>query len=89
MRKNVLRIGGWAMAVGGIAASAAAHALFFIALTAAQPAPAQYLGRLAAPQQQLMQQSPRQLAADAPALQKVAAAQPPQPEHLHKGLTTC
>jgi len=54
--------------------------MFFLALSAGQPAPAQYLGQLVAQ---------RQLAADAPGLQKVAAAQLPRPEHLHKGLTTC
>ena len=86
---------GWKVPAAGVATAAAAHAMFFCALIAAQPAPAQYLAQLAAPPQQTMQSPQWRVAerngypADGQAAHSITVAQPAAPEHLHKGLTTC
>jgi len=95
MSKQGMNKQGFLMVGGGLATAAAAHAAFFIALVAGQPAPAQYLAQLAAPSRQIMESPQWQLAArgaqhaHAPAARAITVAQPPSPEHLHKGLTTC
>ena len=86
---------GWKVPAAGMATAAAAHAMFFCALIAGQPAPAQYLAQLAAPPHQTMESPQWRVAAqgeypaDGQAAHSITVAQPAAPEHLHKGLTTC
>jgi hypothetical protein len=94
-QENLMSKHGFLITAGGMATAMAAHALFFLALIAAQPTPAQYLAQLAAPQRQTIESPQWLLAAygaqpeaTAPA-QQIVVEQPASPEYLHKGLTTC
>ena len=90
MSKNGLMIG-----AGATATAIAAHAMFVYALIAAQPEPALYLARIAAPQQQTLQSPQWQLAvrhghgAGQQAARELPVTQTLTPVRLHKGLTTC
>jgi hypothetical protein len=101
-KESVMNKHGLLIKTGGLAAAAAAHAVFAFGLIAGQPQPEQYLARMSLPLQQPA--SVRLAAGNTPLRQvaqlcrtprhEVAASPMPavdsfRPEQMHKGQTTC